>query len=44
MNNLFQGGYSPNGGISEMYGSIGHFSSNYGNLVCRVSKVPKSFV
>ncbi len=29
----FQGGYSPNGAISDMYGSIGgHYSSHYGNL------------
>ena len=28
-----QGSYSPNGAISEMYGSIGgHYSSHYGNL------------
>lgn len=30
---LQQGGYSPNGAFSEMYGSIGgHYSSHYGNL------------
>jgi len=30
----FQGGYSPNGGVSEMYGSIGgHYSSHFGNMV-----------
>ena len=31
---LQQGGYSPTGAFSEMYGSIGggHYSSHYGNL------------
>jgi len=33
LSRFLQGSYSPNGAISEMYGSIGgHYSSHYGNL------------
>ena len=37
---LFQGGYSPTGNMSEMYGSIGNYSTNYGQMNYSTGTVP----
>ena len=36
----FQGGYSPTGNMSEMYGSIGNYSTNYGQMNYSTGTVP----
>ena len=37
---LNQGGYSPTGNMSEMYGSIGNYSTNYGQMNYSTGTVP----
>ena len=37
---LYQGGYSPTGNMSEMYGSIGNYSTNYGQMNYSTGTVP----
>ena len=34
------GGYSPTGNMSEMYGSIGNYSTNYGQMNYSTGTVP----
>jgi filamin len=40
LSRFLQGGYSPTGNMSEMYGSIGNYSTNYGQMNYSTGTVP----